>query len=77
MLYELQVVADQAFLEPQLRALTAEHEANRSLPWSADDAAADYLEATMKRVVPLEIRVSEISGSGSLIRTKRNGTGTV
>lgn len=53
---------DAAWLGRFLRTLTDTHEAGRPEPWSVDDAPADFVAATMRGIVGLEIEVIELAG---------------
>ncbi|HYB93851.1 MAG TPA: FMN-binding negative transcriptional regulator [Vicinamibacterales bacterium] len=60
------IVDDRDYLERHLRALTHDHEHARARPWGLDDAPPEYLDATMKRIVPFEITATRMSGKWKL-----------
>ncbi|MQA40307.1 FMN-binding negative transcriptional regulator [Rugamonas aquatica] len=56
------VVDDAAWLRRQLDDLTKQHEASLPQPWKVDDAPADFLAATMKAIVGIEIPIDSLVG---------------
>lgn len=66
----LEAVHDGEHLLSQLHALTDEHEKQRELPWSVDDAPPRYIEAMTRGIVGLRLRVTEIAGSWKLAQHK-------
>jgi transcriptional regulator len=58
----MRIVEDRAWLTEQIAALTAEHEAGRTEPWSVADAPAPFVEAQLKGIVGVEIPISRIEG---------------
>lgn len=56
----LQVYEDAVWLRRLLSDLTAEHEANLPNPWALADAPSEYVEALLRAVVGIEIRVQYI-----------------
>jgi transcriptional regulator len=58
----IKLVDDSQWLRQLLAHLTAQHEANRSQPWSIDDAPTDYMQALMKAIVGIEMRVERFLG---------------
>jgi transcriptional regulator len=58
----LQIVDDPAFLERNVRALTAQHEAKFSKPWSVDDAPPEFIRGMLKGVVGVEIPIVRLEG---------------
>jgi len=56
------VVEDAAWLRRQLDDLTASQEGRMPLPWQPADAPADFLAATMKGIVGIEIPIASLSG---------------
>ena len=57
---ELVIHDDQAWVEANVRALTARHEASRPVPWSVDDAPGPYIEGQLRAIVGVEILISRI-----------------
>ena len=56
------VVEDSAWLRRQLDDLTASQEGRLPAPWKPADAPADFLAATMKGIVGIEIVIEDIVG---------------
>lgn len=56
------VVEDAAWLRRALGDLTAVHEAGLPQPWQLSDAPPDFLDATMKAIVGIEIPLASLSG---------------
>lgn len=56
------VVEDSAWLRRQLDDLTASQEGRLPAPWQPADAPADFLAATMKGIVGIEIVIDDIVG---------------
>lgn len=55
-------IHDPAWLHTHLRALSDTHEAVQALPWSIDDAPADYIEKLISTVVGIAIPIQRIEG---------------
>jgi transcriptional regulator len=55
------VTGDGAWLQRQMRDLTATHEAALPRPWSLDDAPADFVAALTRAVVGIEIPIAHIA----------------
>jgi transcriptional regulator len=58
----LRAIDDAAHLHALVSRLTATHEAGRDNPWSVDDAPRDYIDATLKAIVGLEIEIESLVG---------------
>ncbi|HWD70647.1 MAG TPA: FMN-binding negative transcriptional regulator [Solirubrobacteraceae bacterium] len=63
---ELIVHDDPAWLEWVVRLLTDRHEAERSVPWSVDDAPRPYVDAQLKAIVGIELRISRMEVKAKL-----------
>lgn len=63
---ELIVHDDPVWLEALVRALTERHESARDAPWSVDDAPRPYVDAQLKAIVGLELRISRIQAKAKL-----------
>jgi transcriptional regulator len=61
---------DAAWLHAFLGGLTDAHEAGRVAPWSVDDAPPDYLAATMRAIVGIEIEVLAVEGKFKLSQNR-------
>jgi len=58
----LRAIDDAAYLHALVSRLTATHEAGRDTPWAVDDAPRDYIDATLKAIVGLEIEIEALAG---------------
>ncbi len=63
---ELVVHDDPTWLEAVVRALTDRHEATRPEPWSVDDAPRPYIEAQLRAIVGVELRISRMEVKAKL-----------
>ncbi len=61
---------DPAWLRAFVTRLTERHEAGRPVPWHVDDAPADYLDATLKAIVGIEIEVTRVEGKFKLSQNR-------
>ena len=59
---EGRVVDDSAWLRRQLDDLTASQEGRLPAPWKPSDAPADFLAATMKGIIGIEIPIASLVG---------------
>ena len=66
----LRLVNDRDFLLQHLHSLTNMHETPRSVPWSVDDAPADYVDAAMKGIVAFEITIERLEGKWKLSQNR-------
>jgi transcriptional regulator len=67
---ELVIHDDPGWVEANVRALTARHEAGRSEPWSVDDAPPPYITGQIRAIVGVEIRVSRIEAKFKLSQNR-------
>ncbi|HEX3617793.1 MAG TPA: FMN-binding negative transcriptional regulator [Solirubrobacteraceae bacterium] len=63
---ELIVHDDPVWLEWVVRLLTHHHEAPRTEPWRVDDAPRPYLDAQLKAIVGLELRITRMEVKAKL-----------
>ena len=61
---------DAAWLTDHLTALSAQQESHRDEPWALSDAPADYIARLLRRIVGLELRVSELTGVWKMSQNK-------
>jgi transcriptional regulator len=61
---------DPAWVEANVRRLTARHEANRIEPWSVDDAPRAYLEGQLRAIVGVEVLVERIEAKFKLSQNR-------
>jgi transcriptional regulator len=66
----LRVHDDPEWLGTLVRALTDRHEAAMPSPWSVDDAPADYIAATLRGIVGVEVRIDRIEGKRKLSQNR-------
>jgi transcriptional regulator len=69
---DLTVHDDPAWVERNVRALTAKHEAERDPAWGVDDAPAAYVEGQLKAIVGVELRISRIEAKFKLSQNRSN-----
>jgi transcriptional regulator len=53
---------DAAWVHALVSTLTDLHEAARPVPWKVSDAPADYIEATQRAIVGIEVELSSLKG---------------
>jgi transcriptional regulator len=75
----LEVIDDPAWTREFLTRLTALHEADQPRPWSLGDAPLAYIEANLKAIVGIVIRVTELQGKwkASQNQSAQNRAGVV
>ena len=61
---------DPAWVEANVRRLTAQHERTRAEPWSVDDAPRPYVEGQLKAIVGVEIVISNVEGKWKLSQNR-------
>jgi transcriptional regulator len=61
---------DPAWVEANVRRLTAQHEANRTEPWAVDDAPRAYVEGQLRAIVGVEILVERIEAKFKLSQNR-------
>ena len=64
------VVEDGAWLWRLLNDLTAQHEAPLPQPWQPSDAPRDFIDATMKAIVGIEIPVDAMAGKWKISQNR-------
>ena len=70
---QLVIHDDPAWLEDLVRRLTDSHEAERAEPWSVDDAPRDYVEAQLRAIVGVEIRITRVQAKAKLGQNRAGG----
>jgi len=58
----LRAVDDAAWVRAFVTRLTTHHEAVQARPWAVTDAPADFIEATARAIVGIEITLSALTG---------------
>jgi transcriptional regulator len=61
---------DPAWLETNVRRLSAQHEAGRSLPWSVDDAPAPYIAGQLRAIVGVELLIDRLEAKWKLSQNR-------
>ena len=61
---------DRDWVERNVRALVARHEARRPDPWSVDDAPAEYVEGQLRAIVGLEVPITRIEAKLKLSQNR-------
>lgn len=57
-----EIIEDRDWLRAQIEALTGRHEAGRAVAWQVGDAPENFIEAQMKGIIGLRIKVEAIEG---------------
>jgi transcriptional regulator len=61
---------DPAWVEANVRRLTAKYEAIRAEPWSVDDAPEAYIAGQLKAIVGVEIVIDRVEGKWKLSQNR-------
>jgi transcriptional regulator len=61
---------DPAWVEANVRRLSAHHEAGRPEPWSVDDAPPPYVEGQLRAIVGVEILIDRVEGKWKLSQNR-------
>lgn len=67
-----EVVADDGWLRRQLDDITGLQEGRRPLPWSTNDAPADYLTAQRQALIGIEILIVRIEGKWKMSQNRND-----
>jgi transcriptional regulator len=62
---------DQTWLETQIVALTARHEAGRTPSWAVSDAPRAYIESQLRGIVGIEIEIADIEGKWKVSQNRQ------
>ncbi|UUP19349.1 FMN-binding negative transcriptional regulator [Nitratireductor thuwali] len=57
-----EIIDDRDWLRAQIEALTGRHESGRAAAWQVGDAPENFIEAQMKGIIGLRIKVEAIEG---------------
>jgi transcriptional regulator len=57
---------DAVWLEDLVRRLTVRYEAAREHPWGVDDAPRDYIDAQLRAIVGIELKITRIEAKAKL-----------
>ena len=66
----LRAIDDAAWVQAFVTRLTERHEAGRDQPWHVSDAPADYIAATARAIVGIEIEVARVEGKFKLSQNR-------
>jgi transcriptional regulator len=66
----VQVFEDAERLRGVVAALTAHHEAGRAAPWAVTDAPPDFVQAQLKGIVGIELRIERLTGKRKLSQNR-------
>lgn len=64
------VFQDAAWLRQQIADLTDFHERGRTMPWSVNDAPADFIDGQIKAIIGIEIPITQIEGKFKLSQNR-------
>ena len=75
----LRAIDDPDWVRAFVTRLTETHEGGRAMPWHVTDAPADFIEATQRAIVGIEIEVTRLEGKFKLSqnRSAEDRTGVV
>jgi len=75
----LRAIDDPAWVRAFVTRLTATHEGGRAMPWHVSDAPDDFIAATQRAIVGIEIEVTRLEGKFKLSqnRSAADRTGVV
>ena len=54
---------DATWLRELVSDLTARHETHREMPWSIDDAPPEFIDAQLRAIVGIEVRIASVEAS--------------
>ena len=76
---ELIIHDDVVWLEDIVRRLTVRYESERAHPWAVDDAPRDYIDAQLRAIVGVELKITRIEAKAKLgvQRSEDDVTGVV
>jgi transcriptional regulator len=66
----VEIFHDAARLRDVVVRLTDRHEAGRASPWTIDQAPPDYIEAMLKAIVGVKLRIAELRGKRKLSQNR-------
>ncbi|PZG00601.1 FMN-binding negative transcriptional regulator [Micromonospora deserti] len=67
---EFHVHDDPAWVEAQVRRLTARHESGRVTPWLVDDAPAVYVAGNLRAIVGVEVLITRVEAKFKLSQNR-------
>jgi transcriptional regulator len=66
----LRAIDDPAWVRELVTRLTLRHEGGRERPWHVTDAPPDFIEATLRAIVGIEIEVTRLEGKFKLSQNR-------
>lgn len=66
----LETYDDRESLLANVEALTTHHEANRSKPWKVSDAPASYIDAQLKGIIGISLRIDRLEGKWKISQNR-------
>jgi transcriptional regulator len=66
----LEIYEDRESLLANVEALTTHHEANRPAPWKVSDAPASYVDAQLKGIVGISLRIDRLEGKWKISQNR-------
>lgn len=66
----VEIFEDPARLRDVVARLTHRHEAGRADPWTIDQAPADFIDAQLKAIVGVKLRIEELHGKRKLSQNR-------
>jgi transcriptional regulator len=63
---------DPGWVEENVRALTARHEAGRTEPWTVDDAPADFYAGQLRAIVGVELLINRIEAKFKMSQNRHD-----
>jgi transcriptional regulator len=70
----LRIIEDKDWLLTHLHSLTDTHEASSAIPWSVSDAPADYIDAIVKGIVGIELKIERLEGKWKVSQNQNEAT---
>jgi len=67
---QAEIFDDAPRLRDAVARLTTRHEARRAAPWTIDQAPVDFIDAQLKAIVGLKLRVTELRGKRKLSQNR-------
>jgi transcriptional regulator len=66
----LETYDDRESLLANVEALTTHHEANRAEPWKVSDAPASYIDAQLKGIIGISLRIDRLEGKWKISQNR-------
>jgi transcriptional regulator len=66
----LETYEDRESLLANVEALTTQHEASRAEPWKVSDAPASYIDAQLKGIIGISLRIDRLEGKWKISQNR-------